>query len=749
MSERITDTRAAAGSFPAVIKEIGSTPVGGSSSGPPTTELGIPAALGVLPWSQMWVGDPLETVPQLQWPTSVWTYAGMLNDSQLEGLLSGTTLPIRRYKWFIDPNGCDPKMVKELAADMNLPVKGEDEEPAGRLKRRIKHDRVMYHALKALAFGFYYLEIVGEIREDGLWHLTKLAPRPPLTIMDIVPDGKGELDHITQNVTQPGTPVQPIPSNQLVAYVWDQEGSNYSGRSMLRAVYRNWLIKDRLLRVDAMKHERNGMGVPIAEAAPNAGKEDMARLNRMAQAIKSGDTSGGALPNGSKLTLQGVQGALPDTVMSINMHNEEMARRFLMMFMQLGSTLHGSRSLGSEFIDYFQLSQEAIANWYRDTTNEDVIESWWGWNVGDNTDTVPKLEYERDDDPRLAIADLAAMVDKKVVRVDDELESAVRTVMELPQFKGPEREVAVPPPLDGVPAPGETSPPTDLPPGSKATERQRRAVAAIGDNPLPNRTLRRQLYDTEVASGINLAQMDAMWQNAVTTLFGTWREQVTQAQIEQLGETIRSTADLSKLSQLEALPGGQSLLEDAMVAMFNAGASMAQQEAEHQGLGKKELPAVGDDHKKSFSTRASAIDNIAARAIGNIASSKAVAASGGALTRAQVGDHVQEHLEGLSHAMLKDRLSGAMTAAMNSGRRAVMAGNPAADYYASEILDANTCMQCTEVDGEHYNTIYESEADYPSGGYVSCAGGDRCRGTVIAVYHEENKDVEEEGATDG
>lgn len=735
-----TDARAAAGVFPSVQKEIGSNTglqVGGTSDGPPTTEVGVPASVGVLPWSQLWVGDPLETVPQLQWPVSPWTYASMMNDSQLEGLLAGSTLPIRRYRWFINPNGCDPKDVKALAADLNLPLKDEDKEPAGRLKNRIKHDRVLFHALKALPYGFYFNEIVGEVRDDGLWHLTKLAPRPPLTIMDITSDDKGELAAIIQNVTQPGKPVKPIVRNQLAAFIWEQEGSNYTGRSMFRAVYRNWLIKDRLLRVDALKHERNGMGVPIAKGQPGAGKGDLESLNRTAQRLKSGDTSGAAIPNGADIELKGVQGTLPDTVASINMHNEEMARRFLMMFMQLGSTLHGSRALGSEFIDYFQLSQEAIANWYRDTMNEDVVESWWNWNYGEDTDSVPKLEYERDDDPRLVITDLAAMVEKGVVQVDDELEAAVRTVMELPQFKGPVREPAVPEMEDEQ---DPKLPSTEAePPGAKA-KRQRRAVLAVGDNPLPDRTLRRQLYDQEVASKINLAQMDAMWQNAVTTLFGTWKTTVTKAQIEQLSEAVRNTADLGKLSTIEVTPQGKDLLIDAMSAMFNAGASMAMQELEDQGQTKFELPNA-ETHLDKFTARASAVDNVAARTLGNMGSAKAVSASGGTLTRAQVGDHVQGYLEGLTHSMLKDRLAGSMTQAMNAGRRAVMSEGPPAEYYASEILDNNTCEQCTSVDGTQYNNVGESESDYPGGGYVNCEGGERCRGTIVAVYKEENKDV--------
>jgi hypothetical protein len=760
VTHQLTDARAAAGSGGfQVIKEIGdSSTVTGADSKPPTQEIGAPAALGVLPWSMMWVGDPLETVPELQWPQSVWAYAAMLNDSQLDGLLTGSTIPIRRYSWYLDPNGCEPAKVKKLAADMNLPVDGEETRKRGRMRKRFNWDRHLFHAFKALAYGFYDFEIAGEYQDDGLWHLSKLAPRPPLTIMDISVDRHGELEFIRQNITQPGQPLMPIPASRLAAYVWEQEGANFTGRSMLRSLYKNWLIKDRLLRVDALKHERNGMGVPWATAGPGMGKKDLEALNRAAQKLKAGDTSGGVGPAGSQMDLLGVKGTLPDTIASINYHDEAMARRFLMMFLQLGSTLHGSRALGSEFIDYFQLAQETLANWAVDTTNEQVIESYWDWNYGDS-DTVPLIAYKRDDDPRLAVEDLAKMVKEGVIRVDDELEEAVRGVMDLPKFKGPEREAQLPPviaptdpnlPVPGEPAGGGGSPspsssavPVAPGAGTQARRRQRAVAAAENSVPLPDRSLRRQLYAQEADSKINLAALDSIWQTARDQLFANWKEQVTKGQIEELVEKIRDTADMSKLSTLEPAASGEGLLVDAMQAMFLQGATLAAQEHEDQGFSRKDIPDNPD--VASFTTRAKAIDNVAARTLGNMASARAVSASGGGLDAKQVGEHVDEYLGGLTHMMLRDRLSGALTSALNAGRRSFMATAGKANYYSSEILDVNTCQACSEVDGTEYPNLEDTEQDYPGGGYVNCEGGDRCRGTIIAVYKEENADPGQQG----
>jgi hypothetical protein len=412
----------------------------GSRQGPPPTdEIGVVAQAGMSGWAAF-AYDELETVPELQFPESIRMYNNMRNDSQIEGLHAGCTWPILRYKFMIDPNGCDPAKVKKLAADINIPIKGDDPTaPKPRTKDRFVLRTHLRDVFKTLLSGFYPFEQVGRVKDDdGLWHLRKLAPRPPITVQEIrtSPTGDGGLVSIVQNISGPmGFGAVPeIPVDRLVMYVWEKEGANWHGRSMLRAIYRNWLIKDRLLRVDAVKHERNGMGVPVAFGAPGMTNGELQALARLAQSYKAGESAGAAFPYQTDLKLLGVQGSLPDTIASINLHNEEMARRWLMMFLQLGSTLHGSRSLGKDFVDYFQLAQEHVANWALDTFNEHVVEDWWDWNYGEDEEYAPFVMYERDDDPRFAAADLALMIQNKVIQVDDEIEQAVREAMDLPAF---------------------------------------------------------------------------------------------------------------------------------------------------------------------------------------------------------------------------------------------------------------------------------------------------------------------------
>lgn len=693
----------------------------------------------------MYLGDELEQVPELQWPQSVITYSGMRNDAQLEGLFMGTTLPIRNYNWCIDANGCDAKFVELLAKDMNLPIKGtgqRTDRQVGRSKGRFNHDKHLYHSMLALIYGHYYFEQVGIIGDDDYWHLKKAAPRPPATIMKVEVDPKGGLLSIQQNISaQVGMMAQPIPVDRLVAYVWDQEGANWFGRSMFRSCYRNWLIKDRLLRVDALKHQRNGMGLPVAIGAQGQGRAELLDLQKMAAQVKAGEQSSVALPYGTSMTLEGVHGTLPDTIGSIRFHNEEMARRFLMMFMQLGESTHGNRALGDSFIEFFQLNQDTVAKWYAETTTEHLIEDWWDWNVGPDEDATPKLAYERDDDPRFAFGELAALITAGLIQVDDELEEAVRQAMDLPAvdaatIRKPPAPVAPDPEDDpegepGAPAGQEPTSPT------KAARRQGRSIRADATAspalPLPDRPLRRQPASYEMAAQVDFDLMDKTYSGKLDSLFAQWKEQVIPAQVDELKASILKTNKLETLASVEAPALGRDLLHGVMLDMYNAGVSAAIAEAHSQDV-FVETPEAAD-HIANLLPRAAAVDEVNARMLGQMAATRALRLSGEASTKAEVADGTASYLLDLKHAMVRDRLGGALQAAYTTGRIAVYKEAPAGDYYASELLDNNTCSPCTDVDGTHYGSLTDAERDYV-GGYINCEGGDRCRGTVVATYGE-------------
>jgi hypothetical protein len=396
------------------------------SEGPPTKAIGNVTMTGVVPWANLGYIDQQEHVPDLIWPNSTRTYNIMRRDAQVHGLYQGCTLPIRRYRYVVDPNGTPATVYKKLAADMNLPIKGQDDAPRGRSRGRFQWGNFLRHALLGTIYGHMFFEIVGQYQSgDSLWHLTKLEERMPHTLTEIDVNGDGSLKHIKQAV---GLQAPVIEADRLVPFVWEREGGNWLGNSMIRQMYKLWLVKDRVIRINAMSLERNGVGVPIIKAPPNATRGQMIALNQMAQAFKAGESSGGSIPNGAELTLEGVRGNIPDALKTWQQCNEEMSRSLLMMFMELGQgvTRVGSRSLGSEFIDYFQLAQENIAIWICETIAEELIEKWMWWNYGEKYETSPLIDFERNEEPDLAVDDLVMLIKSGAIHMDPELEELLR-----------------------------------------------------------------------------------------------------------------------------------------------------------------------------------------------------------------------------------------------------------------------------------------------------------------------------------
>ncbi len=689
---------------------------------PPTTELGAAtdAVIGLGGGAGAHY-DAHELNPRLAWPQSIPTYEGMLNDSQVEALRAAVTLPQRRRRWMIDPNGASARLTKHVASDLGLPVKGAKASQS-RLIGGFSWQRHLFHVLLAPYLGFYPFEQVGEIAGDGLWHLRKLAPRPPRTVQDIEVAADGGLKGIRQNLVISLDRVAPlIPVDRLAMYVWEQEAGNWTGRSMLRGIYREWLAKDQLLKVDVVKHQRNGMGIPMARSTTPDGDRNLAAAHQVAAAARVGQEAAAGLPYGTDIDFKGVQGALPDTLASIRYHDEAMARRFLAMFLQLGQTETGSRALGDSFIDFFALAEDATSEWVCDTTTLHVIADIAQWNYGidPRTDPIPMLVSERAADPADDIADLAALVAGGLVTVDAELEDWVR------QQKG-------------LPNRPETVPPA----GVRASRQRRRLAAGTGNREirLPDRPLRREPFEHEVRAAIDFETIELAWEDGVEALLKEWAA-IRTAQVDDLVSQIKTAGgNLDQLAAIQAETAGVNVLLDRMRAVAAEGIATALDEAAHQGVNipRPDVDAV----MEALAPRAEAAAQLLARSLSEAAARRAVSVTGGALLVDDVADDVRGYIETLTDTWLRDQFTGLLTQAMNTGRRETIAATDViTKVYASALLDSGTCASCLDDDGREFSGLMEAELQFPTGGNKDCQGGPRCRCTLVAIYDESEPTV--------
>lgn len=345
-----------------------------------------------------------EETPELRWPLSIKVFDRMRRtDAQVASVLRAVTSPIIRTQWRIDGTGCDPAVTEFVARNLGLPIadSGEDE-PAGagalRGRDRFSWDDHLRLALLMLPFGHSYFEQVYRYDEPtGLFNLRKLGPRLPSTIAAVNVAADGGLVSIQQHAAATGpygvtvTGAGPVlPVNRLVAYVLDREGGNWLGTALLRAAYKNWLLKDRALRTWSQSIDRNGIGVPDYEGAP--GEVDLGPGQAIASGLRAGDNSGVARPSGSKLNLLGVQGTLPNIREFVAYHDEQIARAVLAHFLNLG-TQTGSWALGATFADFFTLSLQAVAQEVADTASAHIVEDLVDINFG-STVPAPRVVFD-------------------------------------------------------------------------------------------------------------------------------------------------------------------------------------------------------------------------------------------------------------------------------------------------------------------------------------------------------------------
>jgi hypothetical protein len=425
-----------------------------------------------------WPWDPSEPTPELQWPLSVQVFDKMRrSDGQVMAALRAITLPIRRAPWRLEPNGARDEIVELVSEDLGVPILGSDESEQ-RLSRKRERGRLSWaeHLRDALNLGLAVGHMGFEqtyVIEANQARLRKLAPRFPTSLAKINVTAAGDLQSVQQWPMGAGPGPQgfgnmgdPIKVDRLVWYAPDREGANWQGTSILRSAYKHWLLKDRLLRVDALKHERNGLGVPIVEAPQGTPPNDMGKYDSLAQGYRAGEKSGGALPYGAHLRLVGVEGNLPDTLASIRYHDEAIVRSMLAQFLQLGSTQTGSRALGDSFINFFQLALDALSEYYADAATEQVVERIVDLNWGES-ETAPKLIVQQaDTETDLPPDSIALLASAGALTLDDGLETYLRDRYNLPVREG-----------EGRPAPTK---PATLPRspvlGTRGRERRTRAA---------------------------------------------------------------------------------------------------------------------------------------------------------------------------------------------------------------------------------------------------------------------------------
>lgn len=403
---------------------------------PPPRGIGVERGYAVGQQQANWWQLPdEEPTPELQWPHSVVVFDRMeRQDSQVQSVLRAVTYPVEQTGWRLNPAGARAEVVEDVARNTGLPIKGTDEEAPleDRERGRFSWTQHLEWALTMLPAGHMAFEQVAPFDEDlGRHRLKKLAPRWPRTITRWNVASDGGLISIEQP-PKPGDrdPVE-LKIERLVVYSWERRGGTWTGRSLLRSCYKNWLLKDQVLRTWAQGIDRNSMGVPVVTAGE--GVTDLSKHEAIARGVRAGATSGAALGYGETLNLVGVDGELIDPEKFVRYQDEQIAKSVLAHFLNLGQAAGtGSWALGGIQAEFFTGSLNKVAKHVRNVFQQHVIEDFVDWNWGP-TEAAPKLEFTPiGKDDMAVIQAIKTLLDSGAIFADPKLDSFVRDIAGLP-----------------------------------------------------------------------------------------------------------------------------------------------------------------------------------------------------------------------------------------------------------------------------------------------------------------------------
>lgn len=325
------------------------------------------------------------------------------------------------------------------------------------------------HLLMRIDRGFGFVEKVWFFDEDsGLLRWQRLAPRLPRTVNRWLTEPNGRLKAIEQYVSFNGRfEYRQIPADYAVLSVREREGDNYFGKSVLRRLWKHWFYKDDAYRIDGVRLDRYGVGIPMAEIDPNyaVDEDELGEVELMLQAMRSNERGYIMTPSSIKfsiLTPNG-EGGATGLMDSVNHHNLQILRGVLATFMSDntdGMNSNKTRTLADIFLDALDAEDRSING---DITVQ-LIRPFCDMNFDMTQNRYPRIVTHGIKDIGLSMLSekLPLLVTATLMTPTDDIEALLRDLFGLAPLpeglkrgdKKPEPK-ALPP---GAPQPGEPDP---------------------------------------------------------------------------------------------------------------------------------------------------------------------------------------------------------------------------------------------------------------------------------------------------
>ena len=398
----------------------------------------------------------------------------MRNDATVAAALRAVKLPLMRARHYVD------------AAD-DTPLAKEQAE-------WVEHQLFEYmygtfadfqrHALMALDYGSYPHEVVLHVKDspDGSGPrvcLEKLGPRHPASVYEWHLTMHGELDFIVQQLSSDlmaprggdtGFPsyggagnLAKIPASSLLVFVNEQEGADFTGRSLLRPVYKPYWYKQGMEAVDAVAKEKRASGIDVMYLEEAATPDDQSKAEAALATVRTHQHNYMTIPKGRmEYKIEGIgAGSVLSTMETMEHHDLRILRAFFTEFLAMGPSGSGGLAEHADKTKFLLMLVEAIgADMFLETVNTHLIPRLIQYNWGPQ-EAYPKLCHGKID-----VRDLAALADGlfKLTqagflhpRPDGEDEEFIRSMYDMPDAPPP-GTYPVASPAAPVPGPGASGP---------------------------------------------------------------------------------------------------------------------------------------------------------------------------------------------------------------------------------------------------------------------------------------------------
>jgi len=294
------------------------------------------------------------------------------------------------------------------------------------------------------------------------WHQNKTNPAQIESIQQYIQGSDGE---------KAGFPT--VSADRLWRLTWDQDGADFDGLAPMRSAYGPWKIKQLLLTLLVMGHERFALGVPVMTLSEDPADEDVDAAEQVLAELRAHQKAYVILPNGYDLDLKTATFGT-DVLTAIEAQNKDMAINVGAghMMLGLGGKNAGSYALASTQQGQLHLEVDAHGRFIATCLTlgmdgwspaERIVRANYGPDVAvphAEAMNLPTRDWES------VAKTYGTLVSQRAIRRDGRTEDQIRESVGLPPFDPESAIEDAPPPVMAEADPGGKGAPLDSDQGS-------------------------------------------------------------------------------------------------------------------------------------------------------------------------------------------------------------------------------------------------------------------------------------------